>query len=107
MTSAAIRKALLRWPRAALTGIGPSLSLWLGLYGGLAGQTLSGLRPSRDSLFVRRLELGGQRRELVLEAAASIGPGQAADLYRGALLASRGRAGPGADEDPPAADHER
>src|SRR6516225_4732236 len=102
MTSAAIRKALLRWPRARLTGIVPSLSLvsmvccspgcWLGSGGPFA------CRP----------ELGGQRREFGLEAAAGVGAGQAADLYQGAVLAGPVRATRGSpDEDAPAADHER
>src|SRR5579863_7924838 len=84
MMMAAIRKSLLTWPRARLTGIEPELpSLFL-------------------VLRVRRPELGGQRRELGLEAAAGVGPGQAADLYG---TGWPGRASP--DEDSPAADHKR
>src|SRR5512142_1505634 len=82
--------------------MGPSLSLWLGSYGWLIRDWLT----SRD-LVVCRLELGGQRRELGFEAAAGVGPGQAADLHRGDLPARLERTGPSPDEDPPAADHER
>src|SRR5260370_4563244 len=81
MTSAAIRKSVLTWPRARLTGTVPSLSL---------------------VLTVRGAQLGGQRRELGLETAARVGPGQAAYLHGSAGAA---RAGP--DEDSPAPHHER
>src|SRR5215470_8843803 len=89
MTSAAIMNALLTWPRATLTGMGPSLSLVSTLCGLLVGGP----------------ELGGQTGEFGLEAAAGVGPGQAADLHRAAAVGRRVRMGP--DEDPPAADHER
>src|SRR5260370_21468736 len=81
MTSAAIRKSVLTWPRARLTGTVPSLSL---------------------VLTVRGAQLGGQRRELGLETAARVGPRQAAYLHGSAEAA---RAGP--DEDAPAPHHER
>ena len=92
MTSAAIRNALLTWPRATLTGMGPSLSLvsvlcclllcwpgrlcWLGRL----------CRRGRGGLLVGGPELGGQRGELRLEATARVGAGQAADLHRAAAL---------------------
>ena len=60
----------------------------------------------RGGLSAGRSELGRQRRELGLEAAAGIGAGQAADLHRSALYVLAGGAGAGPDEDPPTADHE-
>src|SRR5689334_5895666 len=86
MISAAIRNALLTWPRATLTGIGPSLSL--------VSMSCVVLLGGPD--------LGHQPGELRLEAAARVGAGQPADLHRAASLGTAG-----ADEDPPAADHER
>ena len=62
----------------------------------------------RGGLLVGGPQLGGQRGEFRLEAAARVGTGQSADLHRGAVLGRRTRrGGAGADEDPPTADHER
>src|SRR5215472_1044607 len=108
MTSAAIRNALLAWPRATLTGMGPSLSLVsmlrcrLRCRRGCLGRLG---RRGRGGSLVGGPELGGQRGEFRLEAAARVGPGQAADLHRGtasSILRRRDRrGGAGADEDPP------
>src|SRR6476646_5972474 len=101
MTSAAIRNALLTWPRATLTDM-PSLSLvsWLCclLRRRLTWRDLGGL-------LVGGPQFGGQPGEFRLEAAARVGTGQTADLHRGAVLGRR--TGAGADEDSPTADHER
>src|SRR5215469_12694540 len=73
---------------------------------------------ARRRLIVRRPQLGGERRELGLETAAGVGPGQAAYLHRALYItgytigpSTRYRIGravrAGPDEDPSAPDRER